>query len=391
MSVGRAFNEASQALVNWVRRRNPVYRDTFDRLFQRRLQAAAQYLINARRPDLGLAIAEERLLPSEEQIARQVADQMSEFLHRTYPNGGAERAGNTKTYGMLRAEFQVPEGLPDDLRVGVFREPRTYRAYVRLACPGPVVTDDIVNNGVLSIGVKLMGVDGEKLTDEEAWTQDFTGISAPTFTTPNVAENLKLQRRVAEGAPILYFLHPRDSHYLDFVMQALYSKSHANPLELTYYSCTPCLFGEGRAVQYRIHPRVRGRSRVPRRPSPDYLREAMASTLATEDALFDFMVQFQTDPHRMPIEDASVVWPERLSPWRTVATLRVPRQTFDSPRQLAFARNLAFNPWHSTAEHRPLGNQNRARRLIYLQTSQTRRTINGDSHIEATGDETFDD
>jgi hypothetical protein len=172
-------------------------------------------------------------------------------------------------------------------------------------------------------------------------------------------------------------------------MQGLYSKSHANPLELSYYSCTPCLFGEGRAVQYTVRPRVQGRSRVPAHPTPNYLREAMVATLATEDVLFDLLVQFQTDPHRMPIENASVIWPEKLSPWRRVATIRIPRQVFDSPEQLRFARNLAFNPWHSIAEHRPLGNQNRARKQIYLQTSRTRREINGDRHVEPTGSESF--
>ena len=389
MRGGRAFNAASQLFVNWLRRRNPIYRNTFDRAFQRPIQAAAQFAINARRPRVPLAIAEERLLPNEAQITKQIADQMSQFLYRTYPNGNAERAGNTKTYGVLRAELEVPGDLPDDLRIGVFQAPKTYQAYVRFACPGPVVTDDIVNNGVLSIGIKLMGVEGEKLIDEEEWTQDFTGISAPTFTTPNVAENLKLQRRLGEGAPVLYFLNPFDSHYLDFVMQGLYSKSHANPLELSYYSCTPCLFGEGRAVQYTVRPRVQGRSRVPAHPSPNYLREAMVATLATEDVLFDLLVQFQTDPHRMPIENASVIWPQKLSPWRRVATMRIPRQVFDSPEQLGFARNLAFNPWHSIAEHRPLGNQNRARKQIYLQTSRTRREINGDRHVEPTGSESF--
>ena len=43
-----------------------------------------------------------------------------------------------------------------------------------------------------------MGVEGDKLLDDEKWTQDFTGISAPTFTTPNILENLKLQRHVFE-------------------------------------------------------------------------------------------------------------------------------------------------------------------------------------------------
>ncbi len=390
LTLGRAFNRMAEMAVHWLRRRNPAYRAAFDRLFQARLERLAQFLINLRRPNEHLGIAEERELPGEQEIGREIADVMSRFLRREYAGAIAERAGNTKTYGVVRACFEVPE-LPRELRLGVFREPKTYRAWVRFAGPGPRVVDDIIDHGILSIGIKLMGVEGEKLLDDESGTQDFTGISSPTFTTPNAAENLKLQHHSYRGTPLLYFLNPFDSHLLDFIMQGIYSKAHGNPLELPYHSCVPYLYGEGRAVQYTVRPRVRDRTPVPRRPSPDYLREAMARTLGREEVVFDFFVQFQTDAHRMPIENASVIWPTKLSPERRVATLRIPLQRFDSPAQLAFARNLSYNPWHSIPEHRPLGNQNRVRRHIYRETARVRREMNGEPHIEPTGDEKFEE
>jgi hypothetical protein len=65
----------------------------------------------------------------------------------------------------------------------------------------------------------------------------------------------------------------------------------------------------------------------------------------------------------MPIEDASVIW---RSPEDRVATLRIPRQPFDTADRDALARAFTINPWHAVADHRPLGNQNRARRHVYL-------------------------
>jgi len=388
--IKRSINDAALAVVHFARRRNPIYRRVFDKLFQRPIQAVAQFLINVKRRNQHLNLAEEQRLPDEEEVGRQIADQMIRFLDKTYPDSVAERAGNTKTYGVVRAQFEVPQ-LAEDLRVGIFAEPRTYPAWVRFSGPGPVVTDDIVNNGILSIGIKLMGVPGPKLMDDETQTQDFSGISSPAFTTPNVVENLTLQRRLYDGIPLFYFFSPFDSHILDGIMQFLYAKRHPSPLELQYWSCVSYLFGEGRAIQYSVKPRVRGVAKVPRKPSPDYLREAMANVLDSGECVFDFMVQFQTDPHRMPIEDASVVWPTRLSPYVPVATLRISTQKFDSASQLHFARNLSYNPWHSIPEHRPLGNQNRVRKLIYLETSKHRQEINRDRRIEPTGEESFDD
>ena len=115
----------------------------------------------------------------------------------------------------------------------------------------------------------------------------------------------------------------------------------------------------------------------------------MAMALADREVELDFLLQTQTDPRRMPIEDASIEWPERLSPFVPVARITIPRQRFDSPEQLAFAGELSYNPWHAVADHRPLGNQNRARRLIYTQLSQLRQSMNHQPHIEPTGNEVF--
>jgi hypothetical protein len=115
----------------------------------------------------------------------------------------------------------------------------------------------------------------------------------------------------------------------------------------------------------------------------------MVKTLASEDVELDFYVKVQTDAFAMPIENASVRWPDSLAPWVPVAVLRLPRQTFDSPAQLAFANNLSFNPWHCIAEHRPLGNQNRGRRAIYETLSQFRQQMNATPHVEPTGEERF--
>jgi hypothetical protein len=174
-------------------------------------------------------------------------------------------------------------------------------------------------------------------------------------------------------------------------MQLLYSPMHANPLEIPYYSNVPFRLGAGRAVQYSLRPRERGRSRIPVHPGENYLRDAMVTTLADGDWTMDFLVQVQTDPHRMPVEDATVKWPERLSPYVPVARVRMPRQRFDSDAQLAFADVLRYNPWHSLPEHRPLGNSNRARLRMYAELADLRQSMNAVPHVEPDGSEVFPD
>ena len=97
------------------------------------------------------------------------------------------------------------------------------------------------------------------------------------------------------------------------------------------------------------------------------------------------MVQVQTDAFLMPIEDATVKWPEDLSPYVPVARLRLAAQRFDSDEQLAFADVLRYNPWHSLPEHKPLGNSNRARKQMYWELARLRQAMNQVEHIEPTG------
>lgn len=356
-------------------------------------QAFVQAQLNLRRrlrgEARGLGLAQERPLPCEAAATAEIVRLMSAFLDRHYLPGQAQRAGNTKTHGVVRARFEVHPDIPAWLRHGLFAEPADYPAWVRFAGPGPLSPPDIDDVGILSIGVKVMGVSGPKLLDDERATQDFTGISAPTFTTATVLDNLSLQRHIGAGTPLRHFIDPRASHLTDLVMQALYARAHPSPLATAYWSCGAYLLGAGQAMQYRFAPRNPDRRRVPWRPSENYLREALAGALRRSEAVFDVLVQVQTDPFRMPLENASVVWPDRRSRPVAVATLRLPVQELDSPAQLAFADALSINPWHCLPEHRPLGNQNRARREIYLQLSRHRQRMNCVPHVEPTGDEVF--
>jgi hypothetical protein len=380
-------------LVVWLwrleRRVEFLYRPQFDRWLRPVLFAAAQALQNARRPDEHLRLAEERPLPDEERYIQDIIDELAKFTRENWLPGAAQRFGNTKTLGVVRGEFTVLPDLPARLRHGVFAAPRTYPAWVRFSGPGPYAPPDLEDLGQCSVAIKVMGVPGPKLMDDERATQDLILVSPASFVTPNIRENAKLQRWVRAKAPLAYFVNPFDSHLLHVVMQLLYSPMLASPLEVRYYSNVPFLLGDGQAVQYSLRPRPPARTKIPARPSENYLRDAMVSTLGKGAWSFDFMVQVQTDPQRMPIEDATVKWPERLSPYVPVAQVRLPAQRFDSDAQLAFADVLRYNPWHSLPEHRPLGNSNRARRRMYWELAKLRQAMNQVEHVEPTGDETF--
>ena len=387
------ISDASLKLIQLERRIDPLFRPLFDATLRDPLARGVTALINRQRPRENLALAEERLLPDEDACVDSIIESFRAQMRLLWKPGGFERGGNTKTHGIVRAELIVHDGLPETMRRGIFAAPRSYRAWVRFSGPGPYVTPDIDDVGFMSISIKLMGVPGPKLMDEERFTQDLFGVSPPTFVTRDVRDNAQLQRESLKNASIFYFVNLHRPHLLDGIMQGLFIKTQSSPFEAPYFSCVPYLLGEGQAMQYSIWPTSKRRTPIPRlplRPPDDYLRLAMVEALAEGDVELELRLQLQTDPHLMPIENAGVLWPERLSPRVPVATLRIARQKFDSPAQLDFAKRLSFNPWHCIAEHRPLGNQSRARRRMYYELSKLRHDMNAVPHYEPDGSERFD-
>jgi hypothetical protein len=395
--------DTGNPLLNWIsdtlvsvvhaeRRIDPFFRPVFDALFKDKLSELTTRLINAQRRDEGYVLAEERIQPNEETHVQDIIDAFNAQMRRLWNPGYFERGGNTKTHGVVRAEFTVRNDLPPHMRRGIFAEPRTYRAWVRYSGPGPLWQPDIEDVGFMSMAIKLMGVPGPKLLDDEKLTQDLFGTSAPTFVTPDTRANARLQHWSYKNAPLFYFFNFRETHFLDSFMNLLWTKTQSSPLESEYFSTVPYLLGEGQAMQYSFHSRLKTRTPVPnlpKRPPDNYLRDAMVATLAREDVEFDIMLQLQTDPFLMPIENAAVMWPTRLSPRVPAAVVRIPRQKFDSPAQIDFARRLTYNPWHCIPEHRPLGNVSRARKRMYYELSRLRLKMNRLEHYEPTGDETF--
>ena len=90
---------------------------------------------------------------------------------------------------------------------------------------------------------------------------------------------------------------------------------------------------------------------------------------------YQLQLQFFVDEASTPIEDASVDWPESVAPYLTVARLTLPQQDVDSAAGLALAERIeatVFDPWAALAEHRPLGDVMRARRVVYFESQKQR-------------------
>jgi catalase len=328
----------------------------------------------------------EPLTPGEQAATDSLIARMQAMMAHEWAGTTMRRDAHTKMHGVMKAEFTVERDLAPELRVGLFAQPATYRAWVRFSNSVNVIKPDDARD-IRGMAIKLMGVPGRKLLPglEDATTQDFIVISTDQFPIRDAAGFDALAAAFIGDFidKIVYF-----ATHLDVAWRLLKSfRKFPDLLQIRYFSCTPYAFGKAQ-VKYCATPHVAQPDAMPFDPPENYLRQRAVAQLARGDAVFDFCVQFRTDPEDMPTEDPTVVWDEAESPFRKVATLRLLAQDFDTDAQNAVGENLSFSPWHCLPAHMPLGGLNRVRRIIYEALSKYRHGVNQVPRREPTDWET---
>jgi hypothetical protein len=311
-----------------------------------------------------MTLAEERVTPDEAAVIDEFIAFLKAASLRRAGDGPVQRFNQARASGCVDAEFIVRDDLADHLRVGIFAQARRYPAFIRFA---NATSKSDRQKDTRGMSIKLTNVPGSNLTEGSS-DQDFVLNSHPVMVAPDTKEFLDLLRAI-EGGPVrtaLYFAsHPR------LLRTARASRGRpTSHLDIPFWSTTPFAFGDGRAVKYIARPCSSRTSEMPAKLTDHYLRDAIQAHLREAEACFDFFVQFQVDAERTPIEDASIEWREEDSPYVAVARIRIPPQAVADDNR---CERATFNPWHSLAEHRPLGNMNRARKPIYRALAEFRR------------------
>ncbi len=308
--------------------------------------------------------------PQEAKHVAEMIDIMRRKMARDYVAGRTLRDAHPKTTGVLRGKFVVAAGLPDELRVGIFAKARSFDCWIRTSNASGTPRSDAVPDA-RGLALKLLRPKGRDAPGAAPFGQDFVLLDSPVMPLGTIALFRDAVYYTIESSPLWLAIKFAMTGQALVLLGLLGLRSNpSSPLDIRYWSTTPYRFGPDRAVKYSLLPTSRHASTRPEEPGEDYLGEAMQAHLDRHEATFDFCVQLREAG--MPIEDAAVAWDEHASPWRKVATLRIPRQVFRTSKRLALGEELAFSPAHSLPAHAPLGGLNRARARIYAALSKFR-------------------
>jgi catalase len=332
----------------------------------------------------------ETIPPDEADDIQRIVEAMQSILAQGLVKSGQFRADvHVKTHGYVPGELRVLPNLPAELAQGLFEREEVYPVVARFSNAASQSQPDAIPDG-RGMAIKVLGVPGDAFSPDQPGgpTQDFVMINHPVFFARNVKDFLRLEQvRLQADENALTTLHealtggdwnPLHWHWREMLTVAqIAGKLPAHPASSTYFSMSPIRYGNF-VAKYRVKPAGDRRDSylelVQRLGAEaDALRLALEETLLIQELLFEFQVQLRTSEQSMPIEDATILWPESESPFRTVAHLLFPRQEIASLREQDACKNLSFNVWHALAAHRPLGGINRVRRWAYPLSSTWRR------------------
>lgn len=320
--------------------------------------------------------------PREQELGEQIATVIEKSISEQYRSGAVLRDAHPKAHGCVQADFQVNKTLSASLAQGIFIPGKTYPAWIRFSNGNADARRADIKADARGMAIKVMQVPGKKLleSEQDARTQDFIMINHPVFFANDPERYLSLLEKINSDSFLSKLGIPFALGFKGSVIAVeTISNTIANPLETRYWSMVSYQLGSGparQAVKFSARACTATQDRIPDKPGHDYLRDAMRASLSQGEVCMDFLVQPRTS-EKMSVEDSMTEWSEKEAPFYKVATLRIPKQVFDTPEQNRFCENLSFTPWHALPEHKPLGVTNRLRKVIYERVSQKRHDLNG--------------
>jgi hypothetical protein len=321
--------------------------------------------------------------------------------------GRAVRDAHAKGYGLVRGEVEILDQLPAEYAQGIYATPGRHDALIRFSNGSPHAGADARLGSAMGLALKMFDIPGPTLLEDEpdTGTFDYANINGPIFFANTVDHYLFIQDLFLH-APDYFSQGKPGIHrfFSDFItgkgtldqeawawdeflaLLRLSQIPRVNLLLSSYWTMGAVRHGDYIA-KVKIAPDPASAAAVVQRAidptaAEEVVRPALVAELQQRPYTFDIQIQLSTDLQRMPIEDTTVEWPERLSPPVTVAKLRLPRQDISDDDNLEKLDELSFTPWRVTPEHAPLGNIMRARKEVYRRSSIARHNINNQQRVE---------
>ena len=277
-----------------------------------------------------------------------------------------------KAHSVAYGMFRVKNNLPKYFKVGLFAG-KEYPLWARFSSDTlPTSTD---YKSTLGIGLKLFDTPTPKIFgNPNDTTFDFILQNMDVFFVDTAKDMCDFTRAgVVDGDYDPYLkTHPKTREIIDAM-----AKPVGSALASPYWGVLPFACGPSAYVKYKLEPTIDVPPPSEPPTDPSYLADDLSQRLAAGEVTFRFCMQLRTNPETMPLDQATVAWPEEESPFVHVADVCFPMQDVNERNQATYGENLSYNIWRVTEDHAPQGSIAEVRKVVYAASAEERRNVNG--------------
>lgn len=327
--------------------------------------------------------------PGEKEKIQAVSEQFNRFQMMNFnEHMHCLRGTHLKTQGCVMGKFIVHDNLPEHLAQGMFKRPGTYDVIMRYSSLTPKILPDNIA-APRGIGMKIFGVEGEKIWGEDKKTQDFTlnNYSVLELRTPQVTYEIadSLERNWND----LPTFAKEQGERVDADVATMGSQLPKQfMVAMPEYSQSAYRHGDY-VAKYGVFPLGEAQKKI----GEDYVKDDDPINVISQHTrkfhmankvTYSFCAQMLQNLGEQPVEDIGIEWDEKKYPFEQIATIEFEPQDSWLPEFRAWWDDrITVNGWHGLKEHKPLGSVNRMRRVVYAESRKLRLRVNGyRDHVE---------
>ncbi|MGE0498916.1 MAG: catalase [Ramlibacter sp.] len=317
---------------------------------------------------------QETIAPDEAQRHAEAGRRFAAIQQRKSERYGPGRALHRKQLTAAQGTLQVLGDLPAWAAQGLFSEPGNHEVWVRLSNGGLDKARDSMPD-IRGFAFRVLGVQGDSaLGNGPAKSQDFTLINQEAFAFKGSAEFVDFVEAASWGnGSLLKYIVKRYGVFGLPAQLAKLARMAGKPFTgfatEKMFSAVPMANGPY-AARVRLVPHEANGQPTPG-ANKDWNAD-FSARLARQALSWDLQLQPWVSEAVTPIEDASVNWP---TPHVTVARLTLPTQDTAGVDGQSLAQRVeatVIDPWQALAAHRPLGDVQRARKVVYFESQKGR-------------------
>ena len=233
------------------------------------------------------------------------------------------------------------------------------------------------------IGIKIFGVEGEKIWGEDKKTQDWTFNNYPILELRNPEVTYEIADSLERNWDNIPKFAEEQSKRVDADVATMGSqlpKQHM--VAMPEYSQSAYRHGDY-VAKYGVFPLGEKQKAIEKDNIKDddpinCISQFNRKFHMENKVTYSFCAQLLQNLDEQPVEDIGVEWNKEKYPFEQIGTLEFePQDSWIPEFRVWWDDRITVNTWHGLKEHQPLGSTNRLRRVVYAESRKLRLKVNG--------------